>query len=262
MDKIIDLDNEGIEKTTKRPEISPLPAQKGDSLKDRLDALLSKANTTKYYSFRLPSGREIEMRTCTFEDERQATIDAEQKNISVLQALEQIVIKDLNVSKLPYFDELFILLKMRQLSHGPILKLHEVVCNHCEAKFTDLQVDLNDLHVNCANPPITDLEKDVYLPGVQVNAKIRIPTIGDENLMRKPISEYLDKLILEIEGETDPYVLKEFIKHLRTGDIAEIKNAALSSEYGVDTEVSYTCKNCGKVNEVNLPLNSAFLPLS
>jgi hypothetical protein len=59
------------------------------------------------------------MRPSLFEDERLAAIEAKQTGISIFQALEKRVIKDIDPSTLPYFDELYILLKLRQISFGP-----------------------------------------------------------------------------------------------------------------------------------------------
>jgi hypothetical protein len=215
---IIDLDGEGINKKPSEKTIKPAPktGKPESSLKDRVNALLS-PKYSDYYSFLLPSGKEISMRPSLFEDERLAAIEAKQTGISIFQALEKRVIKDIDPSTLPYFDELYILLKLRQISFGPEIKLLPIKCSSCGKENDNLQINVDNLNVNRADPPIESLTLEVKLPVTGHTALVRIPTIADND--KSDSEDNLSDLVLKIAEEKDTYVLRAVVDKLPSGDI-------------------------------------------
>lgn len=259
-DNVINLDSEGIEKTPKKRTVKP--AQEKGSMADRLEKLLQNSSL-EYYSFTLPSGKEIQIRPPLFEDERQAAIEADQNGTSIIQALERRVVKGVDVSKLPYFDELFILLKMRQISFGPKIELNPIPCIHCGEVNQGLVVKIDELYTEVANPPLTSLSVEIDLPVTKNKVIARIPSIAEDELDGiSTRNTNIYKLVESISGETDQYIIKAFIEKAPVADIKAIKQAIFNHGYGVDTTVNFDCANCNKLNSVELPLTSDFLPLS
>lgn len=259
-DNVINLDGEGIDKTPKKRTVKP--AKEQGSMADRLADLL-KNSSSDYYSFTLPSGKEIQIRPTIFEDERQAAIESAQKGTSIIQALERRVVKGVDVSKLPYFDELFILLKMRQVSFGPKIELNPIPCVHCGEINHGLVVEIDKLYTEIANPPLTSLSVEVDLPITGNRVLARIPSIAEDELDGiSTRNDNIYRLVENISGETDTHIIKAFMEKAPVADVKAIKQAIFNHGYGVDTTVNFNCSHCGKLNSVELPLTSDFLPLS
>ena len=258
-DNVINLDDGGINKNPEPKAVKPTSAP---SLRGRLDALLN-GYSTEYYSFTLPSGKEIEIRPSVFEDEREAALESQRLGISLIEALERRVIKDFDPSKYPYYDELFILLKMRQISFGPKLELKPVTCQHCSEENIGLIVELDKLPVTVANPPLEGLIKEITLPATGHKAKVRIPSISDGDITNiSQNNSNLFKLVVSIGEESDPYIIKEFVNKGPIADVKAMKSVIFDSTYGVDTTVNFECQHCRKVNTIMLPINLDFLPVS
>ena len=65
----------------------------------------------------------------------------------------------------------------------------------------------------------------------------------------------------EIEGHTDKSIISAVMDKLPLKDVRTILNA-IKSEYGVDTKIKFSCKDCGGVSVVDLPIDANFFDVS
>lgn len=260
--KVHDLDDEGIKpkkKQASKKKTVDLQEPKG-SLKDRLNKLLENVpaqdNDSTYNRCILPSSREIFIRSAYFEDEREALTLARAEKIPYIEALTKIVTKGINYSELPFFDHVYILLKVREYSFGSSYPI-TVNCDSCDAE-NELVVDINNLRVDRCPTPMTSLEVTVDLPIAKKKVVARIPRITESDKLG---NNFLHTYIISVDNETDKYVLEAFIKALPVKDTETIKNA-INPDYGVDPTVNFNCISCKNLNTILLPIDSNFFTLS
>ena len=92
---------------------------------------------------------------------------------------------------------------------------------------------------------------------------MRLPRVRDERFLGDT-STSLDQIwrfVVEIDGHTDKSVIAAVIDRLPLRDIRTIMNS-IKTDFGVDTNVKFECKDCGGVTVVDLPINANFFDVN
>lgn len=260
--EVFDLDDGGLapKKKPVREQKAVKPASPEGSPKDRLASLLenvpAQSDESTYNSCLLPSGKEILIRSAYFDDERNALNLARSQKMPYIEALAKLVTKGVDYNELPYFDHIYILLKVREFSFGSSYPI-EHNCWKCE-ETNNLTVDINNLKVDRVDVPLHSLTVKVDLPIAKKRVTARIPRISESI---ETGMEFLVNYIISVEEETDKYILKAFIEALPLRDAETIKKA-ITPDYGVDPTVNFNCNKCKTLNTITLPISADFFTLS
>lgn len=253
---VLELES-GITKPAINPKATKHSVGSGPSLKDRLNKLLENVSNPEedstYHSCILPSGKEIFIRPAYFEDERQALQISRSQKIPYIEALARLTVKDVNYNELPYFDHLYILLKLREFTFGNEYPV-QFNCAYCNEE-NHLTVKVNELHVNRANPPLESLEVSVKLPIAQKTVYARIPRITESS---EATMDKIANFILRVEDEDDSHVIRAFLNKLPLKDISTLFKAIINDKFGVDPEIGFQCIKCKELNTYILPLSIDF----
>lgn len=174
-------------------------------------------------------------------------------------------------TKLTQGDRLFILLKIRQVSHGDDYKF-EVSCPHCEKRNVP-EILLSQIPVKkMATPAVRHYDIEVPSPSGQgmdiVTFKI---STGEEELkMQKLLEQNPDKLssvnlaarLVTVNGQTTRPI--HYLQELPSRVLDKFRAKVLEVEGGVDTRLKGVyCVSCQGEMVIDLPLQeSFFLPQS
>ncbi len=207
----------------------------------------------KFYTLKDPS-QPITLRPMTYEDEKSlVTLNKDQDPAAVLL---QKCLDNINVQDLLLMDQLYLIMKLREISYGDDYNTL-LICSHCKAE-NPTTVKLSQLNVN----PIPDDFEDpriVSLPGIKKDVKIRLPRIKDQKYLAnfENIEDNLWRFIVEIAGHTDKSIIASVIKKLPLKDIKTILKA-FKTDFGLDTHVTLVCNNCGGGSVIDLPIDANF----
>lgn len=194
----------------------------------------------------------LTLRPMTFDDERSLIGSTEGDPVNML--LEKCF-KGVKVLDLLPMDKLYLIMKLREISYGDIYETL-LICRHCSAE-NPTKVKLSELNVN----PVPDDFQDpvpVHLPVIKKDIKIKMPRVRDENT---DIYENLWRFVTEVDGHTDKSIIAPVVKNLPLVDVKTIIKA-LSTDYGLDTNVKLKCSKCGGVSVIDLPIDSNFFGVS
>ena len=194
----------------------------------------------------------ITLRPMTFEDEKSivGTKGEDPVNLLLDRCLEGIKVMDL----LP-MDKLYLIMKLREISYGDDYETL-LICKHCSAE-NPTKVKLSKLNVN----PVPDDFQDpisVFLPKIKKEIKVKMPRVRDESV---DMFENLWRFVVEIDGHTDKSIIAPVVDKLPLVDIKTIVKA-LTTDYGLDTNVKLQCKKCGGVSVIDLPIDANFFGVS
>jgi hypothetical protein len=194
----------------------------------------------------------LTLRPMTFDDERSLIGSTEGDPVNML--LEKCFKGVKGLDLLP-MDKLYLIMKLREISYGDIYETL-LICRHCSAE-NPTKVKLSELNVN----PVPDDFQDpvpVHLPVIKKDIKIKMPRVRDENT---DIYENLWRFVTEVDGHTDKSIIAPVVKNLPLVDVKTIIKA-LSTDYGLDTNVKLKCSKCGGVSVIDLPIDSNFFGVS
>ena len=211
----------------------------------------------RVYSLEDP-GAPITVRPMTFEDEK-ALVSAGKGEDPVNLILQRCT-TNIKVPELLSMDKFYLIMKLREISYGDDYNTL-LVCSHCKAE-NPTTVKLSQLNVN----PVPDDFQDpvtVTLPSINKEAKVRLPRVRDDRFLEDAQSslDQIWRFVVEIDGHTDKSIIAAVIEKLPLKDVRTIMNA-MKTDFGVDTNVKFECKDCGGVTVVDLPITSNFFDVN
>lgn len=207
-----------------------------------------------------PSGR-ITVRPMTFEDEKYLALNAKKQGIHpTLNGVIARCVKGININELLSQDKMFLLLKIRELSYGADYNA-TITCANCDQE-VELSFNLTKLPIKFAEDDLKAV-MEVNLPKLGKIAKVRLPTVSDEHYLLKEDEEtsVIWRNIEEIGGCVNKTLISKVIDKLPLVDIHAIKKV-MNLDFGVQTEVKFTCDKCEHVNIIQLPLTGNFFSVS
>jgi len=203
-------------------------------------------------------GAPITIRPMTFEDEK-ALVGAGRGEDPVNLILQRCT-TNIKIPDLLSMDKFYLIMKLREISYGDDYSTL-LVCSHCKAE-NPTTVKLSQLNVN----PVPDDFEDpvtVLLPSINKEAKIKLPRVRDERFFEDAAAslEQIWRFVVEIDGHTDKSIIAPVIDKLPLRDVRTILNA-IKTDFGVDTNVKFQCKECGGVTVVDLPIDANFFDVN
>lgn len=154
-------------------------------------------------------------------------------------------------------DRLFLILKLRILSLGPIYSA-KMVCRKCEAVSAQ-SVDLNDFKISGLKDPMTRVWSGTLPSGMTYVAKsqtgwedAKLAKFSDESKDMMSLS-MLGRLV-ELNGNTK-IELKD-LKKLGWPDRHSLRKDFSSREGDVDNSIEYECSQCGHQNKEPVDIGS------
>jgi len=184
-----------------------------------------------------------------------------------------IVDKDINVNDLLVGDRSALMISIRITGYGSDYQVKHT-CNKCGTN-NKVNVDLTSLKIKRLNTqPIKEgqnlFEYTLPVSGKKVLYKYLTSKDEEENLIRDKrreklgikaeanVTEFLEDIILSIDGETDRLKIKHFILNMPALDSRKFRLAFKENEPGIDMKWEYSCQSCDTHHDIVLPINSEF----
>ena len=195
----------------------------------------------------------------------------------ILDLIGNCVIKPegFNPYKMCRFDLDFLTLKLRIVSHGPMYDV-EVRCPHC-GKVIKTKINLDEIACNSVDDNFSYEFEAGPLPLSGDTLTLKILTYEDVDKIESETKRILAKFpnyegdpsevlnyiyrISKINGEKVPYThLKQYVESMTAADAIFIDQIYedIVGNYGIDTDIPFTCDSCKETFVRSMPMNSEF----
>lgn len=227
-----------------------------DLFKDMEDPSITDVNLPSKGKF-YKSYNGVTLTPLEFEDEQKILLS--KKKINVVREILRKCVKGIDVDSLLPMDELYLLMKVREISYGKNYKF-EIPCNSC-GNVTKVTLDLsNSIKINYVPEELED-PRELVLPLLNKKVKVRFPRAYDQpflnNFSEDPIST-IYRFVISIEGNEDPVFISKALKRMRMPDIKAILYEVNRNDLGVDPRFNFECAHCGANSLMGLPLDANF----
>ena len=201
------------------------------------------------------------VRPMTFDDEKSLTTGARSAAFNPANHLLSKCVLNVDVDKLVIIDKLYLLIKIRELSYGNEYKVG-VVCGNCGFE-NKLNLELDKLRCEAIPEDFEFRSRKIFLDGIKKEATISYLTVADEeHISPDRIGDNLWRFIQSIDGIDNPTVIAKVSKKLPIVDIHNIVKNLVLAEYGIQSQIRYTCDSCSTSNLINLPIDENFFSVS
>ena len=191
-----------------------------------------------------------------FEDEKQL-VSSFKNNVNPINMLLSKCVKGVDVNDLLLIDKMFLLLKIREISYGDSYPA-KVTCPKC-SKESHIEINLNQLLINYIPKEISD-PREVSLPKVNKQAKVRFPRVSDEVYLgnQEEIFNNLWRFVVELNGSSDAVFIAKAIPKLPIMDVKKLMKEIMRDDLGLNPKFILNCGGCGKTSELEVPINENF----
>lgn len=221
-------------------------------------------------------GREtLKIKAMTAKEEDILTSQAYIKEGSIIKKLIESCLDDktIDVNDLIAGDKNALMVSIRITGYGTDYHVNHT-CNKCQFN-NKVKVDLSSLKIKRLSQQPIEQGKNLFeytLPVTKKKVVYKFLTGKDEednsirdkrreNLGIKTdanVTEFLEDIIVSIDGITDRLKIKHFIAHMPALDSRKFRLAFKENEPGVDMKWEYSCQNCDSHHDIALPINSEF----
>lgn len=176
---------------------------------------------------------------------------------------------DIRYRDLHVGDRNAIMLWLRATSYGEMYPV--TIFDENDTPF-DTEVNLNELKtIKLGAEPDAEGYFDLLLPVSKINVKFKLLTVGDlEDIQKKldideenkvPVNYVttytLEKQLVEVDGNRDKNMIREFVQNMRLRDSKELKEYSTKIESGIDLDIEVGTPGGGSIKTF-LPLNIKF----
>jgi hypothetical protein len=210
--------------------------------------------------FYLNGKPEVLVSPIKFEDEKQLASSAK-SGINPINLMLSKCIKGIDINSLLLIDKLVLLLKIREISYGENYPV-TCVCPKC-AYESDVNVNLSQLLIKHIPPEVQD-PREITLPKLKKQAKVRFPKVSDEPNLNSDEQVYnnLWRFVTELNGSSDPVFISKAIPKMHIMDIKFILNQVMRLDLGLDPKFILRCTNCGGESVLSVPINENFFSVT
>lgn len=183
--------------------------------------------------------------------------DTKEMQKAVLNLLNECILDDIQIEKLPYFDVEYLFLQLRCRSVGESVDLllkhpHETGCEHSQ----EVTVDLSSIEVK-----MPENRSDVIQFDNGVGLKMKYPSMTSIEKIdpeKSEIDNLIDMLVYCVDNvfdEENVYTdftheeMREFIESLSQSYFVKIQKY-FEETPSLEHEITYTCDACGKQETV------------
>jgi hypothetical protein len=182
--------------------------------------------------------------------------------------------KGINSEDMIEGDRNALMIGIRVTGYGPEYHASSA-CQSCNNK-NDFIVDLSKLPIKRLEiSPVKNGENrfEFILPVTKKKIIFKYLTAKDErerkatsNSMQRVlgaqisnnITSFLENSIVSIDNVTDRSKIKHFVINMPAYDSRMLRKYILDNEPGMDLRCNFQCKNCGHINEIQMPMTTEF----
>jgi len=215
----------------------------------------------KFYKLTEP-GEPIKIRPMRFEDEKVlASFNGPQH--ALMSLLFSRCISNLPVTQIIGIDKLYLMLKIRELSYGPLYRVG-ITCPKC-GKLTETDINISDFPISYLPDEITN-PREVELKVLKKEAQVHSPTMSDDQftstveLMHNNLWRYIN----HIAGCKDKKIIQKALEKMPLSDVHSIVEAVNMAGYGLDHRFLFECSNkdCMAETLMEAPFGEGFFTTS
>lgn len=200
----------------------------------------------------------VKIRPLNFEDEKAIALAMEAGEVTNETILLRCV-DGLSPNELLPIDELFLTIKLREISHGKNVDLTYKCNNKKCRKDVTASLDLSQLHIEYLEEELKE-PYEFELPTLKKKCRIRFIKASDD-IYRSSDSVFLSNLwrfVISIEDYSKPEIIMEVIKNLPREDRSLLIDTISLAKYGVDPRAKIECPHCKKETVQAVPLTGNF----
>lgn len=257
---IIEEESKNIMTKKEKQTIEEIVSTLTECLPEDTEVLAEFPSRGQYYVSTDPN-KPITIRPMQFSDE--AAMASLSKNANSAGFIIQRCLQNLAASQLLAMDEIYLLLKIREISYGSDFSLY-VACPACNDEVT-IAVDISKLQINYlpeefANP------REIFLPTLKQTAKVHFRRLSDDEFFSDldTAGKNAWRFVDSIGDYTNPEVIAGVLQKLPLRDIHMILKSINESDYGVDRSFEYKCDKpaCGVTSIMEVPFTKDFFTVS
>ena len=185
-----------------------------------------------------------------------------------------LIDKSIDVNDLTTGDKNAIMVAIRITGYGNDY-LVEHKCRNCGSN-NKVNINLSSMKIRRLKNKPVELGKNIFsftLPITEKVVNYKIPTGKDEKEkelkekrykqlgINKPdavVTDFLEKIIISIDGITDRNKITHFIKSMPALDSRKLRLHVGDNEPGIDMSWEYNCESCQFENDINVPVTQEF----
>ena len=248
--------------------IRQIEGKKAEDYEDALNTLFSKVQAPDSLPVELPSkGKfykefgDITVQPLTFADEERI-LRSGGKGGDVISMILDTCIEGIQIQDLIAMDKLYLLLKVREASYGPLYSF-SIGCPNCQAEIKT-EIDIIDgLRVKTVDDDMED-PRTVTLPNLGVEAKVKFPRVREDGFLKdsETALKNLYRFVVSLNDETDPIFISKALKRMHIMDVKTIVKAVHKGEFGVDSRFMFECPSCDNSTLMEMPLDAGFFSVT
>jgi len=223
----------------------------------------------------LSSGR-IELKLMTAKEEDILTSpNLLKKGLAIDKLLESLIVnKDIKLGDLLLGDKNAVIFAVRRLAYGDKYGPLELPCPKCQAK-NQATVDLGQLTHKEADETQFKPGENLFeytLPASKAVVQFKLLTDNDEKAIERDnaalskisktasseITSRLKKMIISINGETDPAKVKALVDNMPSRDSLALRQHIREITPDIDATFEFTCSECGAEERAAVPMTVQF----
>jgi len=239
-----------------------------DQIDSDIDKLFSNILVQSEMEVELPSRgklykgyKGVKLIPLTFEDEQKILLARDTGYDPINEILEKCV-KGVEVPELVSMDKMYLLMKVRELSYGPIYKF-DYNCPKC-SESSKVHLDLaSELPVEYVPDDFAD-PQELELPVLRVKAKVRMPRNYELHYL-EGIEESISntfRFVKEIDGNSNPMFIQKVLKKMHIRDRKLISECISTSKYGIQSQFKFVCGHCNASQVVGVPFTASFFSVT
>ena len=200
------------------------------------------------------------------------------KGLAIDRLLQNVIVnKEINVDDLLIGDKNAIIVASRKTGYGPEYET-QVTCPAC-SKTSNNVFDLDQLTIKTGEIEDEDVsfqeQTATYIltaPATGVDVELKLLTGADEkylsqlaankrkrNLPEATLTDHLQRVIVSVNGHTDPLSIKSFVENMPARDSRHIRRIYEQISPNVDLAQGYSCENCGfETDRMEVPFTATF----
>lgn len=197
------------------------------------------------------------------------------KGLAIDKLLESLIVdKSIKTTDFLIGDKNAVIFAVRRIAYGDNYGPVDVPCPKCQS--------VNKVNVNLSELKEKELDETKFEPGVnlfdytlpysKVNIKFKLLTDEDEKSIERDataltklnkttsaeVTSRLKKMIVEVNGETDPVKIKSFVDNMQSRDSLALRQHVREFTPDIDSSFDFSCKECGAEERAAVPMTVQF----
>ena len=197
------------------------------------------------------------------------------KGLAIDKLLESLIVdKNIKTTDFLIGDKNALIFAVRRLAYGDTYGPVDITCPKCQ--------NVNRLNIDLGQLKEKELDETKFEPGVnvfeytlpysKVNIKFKLLTDEDEKSIERDaaalsklnktasteVTSRLKKMIVEVNGETDPVKIKNFVDNMQSRDSLALRQYVRDFTPDIDSSFEFSCKECGAEERAAVPMTVNF----